>query len=109
MLSMNALSIPVGPTWTDLFISNDVTGTSGAPGTDGPGSIGAFLVECDSGTVEVQVDTIHGFESGGSGMIFTAGKQRTFVGKSARIGAIKRVRARGNGGAAVISGGVVAR
>jgi hypothetical protein len=42
-------------------------------------------------------------------MIFTAGKARTFVGKSARISAIKRVRARGVGGTAVISGGVVAR
>ncbi len=106
---MNALTVPVGPTWTDLFISNDATGTNNAVGTDGPGSIGAFLVECESGSVEVQVDAIHGFDSAGSGMIFPAGKARTFVGKSSRVGSIKRVRARGIGGQAVISGGVVAR
>ena len=101
-LTFDSVSIPAGPTWTNLFLSED------KGGTDGGGGIAGILIECASGKIEIQVDSIHGINDTVGGFIRSAGQSVPFTGKTSRVAPIKHVRARGVGGPAVITGGVFA-
>lgn len=88
-----------GSTWTDLFRTTVFGGTDD--------SIGASLVTVEvlSGSIELQVNTIHNVAvanpSSNDTQPMNAGRSYDFVGKGAKTGTINHVRARSTAGATV--------